>query len=483
MSFSLSGVASGMDTATIISELMKLERIPYTKLETRHKVYNNQMAVFRNINTKLSALRTAAADLQLKSTFELRSATSSDETVLKVSASETAVAGNYMIEVAQLATHHSMKTNQAFVKDAKDPQLSGKITIWNNGSSTEYTLEGDNNEEILNNLANQINSKDVGVKASIIETSPGEITLVLQSDKSGTANKIRLGTPGEGDEGLYISADTTGLTNALGLVEAQEAKDAKLKVNGIEITSSGNELSNVISGMSFALSKTGTVQVNVSRDVDKIAGKIEAFVNAYNDVINTIRSQTGKEAALQGDITLRSLQDQLSNLFNGRVGPAEQIKDEEEKVIVDVLDYQYLFEIGLEIDKGLTKGSDMTGTIRFDKDKFKQALAENPEAVYQLFAYNDSKNGAPGIAKRFTESLQVWTRSATGILAARIDGYNEQIKFVTKQMENMENRLALREQQLKKQFSAMEVALSSLQNQMSWLSSQIASMSAFNQQS
>lgn len=477
MSFSLSGIASGMDTATIISELMRLERIPYAKLESKERNYNNEMAVFRSINTKLATLRTAAGELQFKSTFNLRNASSSDETVVRVSANDSAVTGNYTIEVKNLATHHSRKSN-AFAKDAKDAELSGEITIWHNGDVSKYKLEGDNNEEILNNLATQINSKDVGVKASIIETSPGQITLVLQSDKSGTANQIQLGTPDsdEEGEGVYISTDSETLRSALNFQEAQQAFDAEIFVNGIEVTSSSNELTNVISGMSLKLFKTGTVQVDVARDVDQITGKVEAFVKAYNDVINTIRTQS---ANLRGDATLRSLQDQLSNLFNGQVGP-ELTSDPDSETVA--LDFRYMFQIGLDIDKGKTKGSEMTGTIQFDKGKFRQALEENPEGVYQLFAYNDSDNGAPGIAERFSESLQVWTRSATGILSTRIDGYNEQIKFVRNQMESMEARLAMREQQLKKQFSTMEVALSSLQNQMSWLSGQIASMMAVNQQ-
>ncbi len=133
-----------------------------------------------------------------------------------------------------------------------------------------------------------------------------------------------------------------------------------------------------------------------------------------------------------------------------------------------------MFDIGLEIDKGVTKGSDMTGTIRFDKEKFQEALAENPDEVFKLFAQDEGD--LLGIAELFGDSLMDWTRSGSGIITSRIDGYNSEISFLNKQMEDMEIRLQMREDSLKRQFTAMESALIQLQNQQAWMASQLASM-------
>src|SRR5690606_27920950 len=100
----------------------------------------------------------------------------------------------------------------------------------------------------------------------------------------------------------------------------------------------------------------------------KITEKVEAFVNAYNDVIDTIKTNTSKGKALQGDSMLRTLQDELHRMFNTKVEGNEKFK--------------YLFQVGLEIDKGITNATSMTGKISFDKDKFKAALAENPDEVF-----------------------------------------------------------------------------------------------------
>lgn len=443
MSFSLSGIASGLDTNAIISQLMQLERIPYNKLESKKNNYNTEISVFRSINTKLATLRTAADDLRLRTNFNLRSANNSDNTVLKATVSEFAQEGTYTIEVNKLATFHTMKTKN-FTSEGQD--LTGNQSFELNGKTINVAFDDEKtNEENLKLLADAVNASDAGVRASVLQVSPTEKTVVFTAKQSGKDNEM-----------AFANAEFLSIT------QVAEGSDAELKINGIDIKSSSNQLDNVIDGISLTLLKAGeTSTVTVARDLDKIADKVDAFVKAYNDVIDTIRNSTGKEKVLQGDYTLRSLQDTLHNLFNDRVlGLGD--------------DFQYLVQIGLEIDAGKTTADGMTGKISFNKEKFKTALSENPEQVYKLFANDADDDRFDGIAQRFSDTLRYWTRSGTGILASRIDGYNSQIAFINTQLEAMENRLAMKEEQLKKQFTTMETMLISLQNEQSWLSSQLA---------
>lgn len=447
MSFSLSGIASGLDTNTIISQLMQLERIPYTKLETKKKDYNTELSVFRSINTKLAALRSAADDLRLNSNFNLTGVKSSDESVVKAVGSDGLQEGTFLIEVEQLATYTTL-VSKGFNASGSELKNLGSVEFTINGETIQVDFTKETDEENLALLADAINKKsEAGVKASVIQTEPGKKSLLLTAKESGET--------------------TIELEDAdfLGTPDTQTGNNAKFKLNGIQMESSTNEIKDFVSGLTITLFKeNATATITIAKDVDKVAEKVEAFVQAYNDVINTIRTNTAKGAQLQGDSTLRSLQDQLYNLFNSGVGQDGEAG------------YQYLYQIGLEIDKGKLKGSEMTGTITFDKEKFKQALLDNPDAVYKLFAHDSATDEEDGIAQKFSNSLLVWTRSGSGILASRIDGYNNQISFITKQMEDMEVRLQKKEEQLKKQFNNMESALLSLQNQMSWLSAQLNSL-------
>lgn len=457
MSFSLTGLASGLDTATIISQLMQIERIPYQKLEQRQNTLSSQQSIFRNINTKLSALRTAAEELSMSFNFDLRSTTVSDESVVKATASEGVPEGSYVINVESLATRHSV-ASKAFSNLGEELNETLKITIAVGDESDIFTIDPDPDngltvEQALDQLRQKINASGLDVTASLITTddSQGIKRLVITSNKTGTANSISID-----DE-----------NNQFEFEDSVKAEDAIFKVNGVEIKSSSNEISEVIPGLSLTLKKAGETTIHVQRDVDKIVEKVEAFVKAYNDVISTVKSNLGKEKSLQGDSTLRTLESHLNNLINRQVGNDP-----------DAL--SFLFQIGLEVDKGKVDASSMTGTISFDKEKFKSAFAANPDEVIRLFTYQDKDHpDQNGIAVQFKNSLMEWTSYGTGILAMKIEGYTSEISLINQQMEAMETRLELKEQQLKRQFTAMESALIQLQNQQVWLASQIASMGIY----
>lgn len=457
MSFSLTGLASGLDTATIISQLMQIERIPYQKLEQRQNTLSSQQSIFRNINTKLSALRTAAEELSMSFNFDLRSTTVSDESVVKATASEGVPEGSYVINVESLATRHSV-ASKAFSNLGEELNETLKITIAVGNESDIFTIDPDPDngltvEQALDQLRQKINASGLDVTASLITTddSQGIKRLVITSNKTGTANSISID-----DE-----------NNQFEFEDSVKAEDAIFKVNGVEIKSSSNEISEVIPGLSLTLMKAGETTIHVQRDVDKIVEKVEAFVKAYNDVISTVKSNLGKEKSLQGDSTLRTLESHLNNLINRQVGNDP-----------DAL--SFLFQIGLEVDKGKVDASSMTGTISFDKEKFKSAFAANPDEVIRLFTYQDKDHpDQNGIAVQFKNSLMEWTSYGTGILAMKIEGYTSEISLINQQMEAMETRLELKEQQLKRQFTAMESALIQLQNQQVWLASQIASMGIY----
>lgn len=445
MSFSMSGLASGINTANVIDQLMSLEKIPYTNLQTKKKDLGTNQTFFRTLNTKLSALKTAAQDLTLSSNFNLSSTKSSDESVVKVSGSASASTGSYNVVVNQLAKSHVMKSIE-FNDSVKKLTENSKVTI----DGKEFTLKGENDTKIIEDLKNQINKDLKDVSAAVVETSPGNKTLVLTSTQTGEDNK-------------FNSANGPGLSGMgdFGLSEVQAAANAKIQINGLEVISSSNEIKNAIDGVTITALKEGSSSmVTVSKDADKVVEKVKAFVDAFNTVRKMIRTNTAKEQPLQGDSTLRSLDMELTEWVSSVVGDTTDTKS-------------MLAEIGIEMDKG-KKGSEMTGELVFNEKVFKEKLAENPEKVVSVFSFDGTNKG---IAQVISEKTQVWTSTTSGILNSRIKGYDSEISFVTTAMENMEVRLQNKEKQLKNQFTAMEVAMSKLQNESSWLSAQLGNLS------
>lgn len=456
MSFSFSGIASGINTDSMIEQLLKLERVPYNKLETKKKDAQDFQQYFRTMNTKLNALKTAASELMKSNNFQLTSVKSSDESIVRISGSDSAITGNYSVEVGKLAKAHVIKS-EAFQSDADASSLTGK-TFEVDGESIK--LEGKTYGEVLENLKNEINRKSDTLNASVVDTGKGEKTLVLTSAKTG--KDFTIGKQGDAGDGPKISGDLAALKlvdsgDNLGTV--QDAQDAEVKVNGLAITSASNEVKGVIEGVTLNLQKAGTSMVSVAQDTEKVVAKVKAMVTAFNEVRNLIRNNTGKGQILQGDAMLRQLDGELTDWMSGMKGGQG-----------------VLAEIGIEIDKGKSSGEEMTGEITFDEKKFKEMFEKNPEKVIAMF--NQEKPDSEGVAVILDKSLQSWTSKANGIIDSRVKGYDSEISFITKSMEDMEVRLQNKEKQLKAQFVAMEVALAKLQNEQSWMTSQLNSLTA-----
>ena len=480
MGFSIGGLGSNLDTGMMIEKLMMLEKIPYTNLEQKKKDFTGFQSYFRNLNTKLSTLRDKATDLTMNANFKLTSTKSSDEQAVKAVGSENAVTGNYQVTVDKLAKSHVIKANEFSEKGDSTSLENQTITFsQSDGSDVTVTLKGKTYGEMMENLKNDINKNSKTVSASLVETSPGNKTLVFTSVKTGVENKFHQSSGGTSGIGISGSAN---ILSDLGLVsggqfnEVQAALDAELKVNGLSVKSSSNEVKGVVDGVTLQLQKeSSSAMITVGQDSEKVIEKVKGFVDAFNEVRKLIREGMAKpeekpksdktpyrKTTLQGDSTLRQLDMQLGSWMSSNIAGLGTLAD-----------------LGIEIDKD-KKGADMTGQIVFEQKKFKEALERDPDKVISMFNMDEkdtSGNKKYGIATILNEELQNWTSKANGILQSRVNGYDSEISFITESMTNMEQRLTMKEQQLKKQFTAMEVALGKLKNEQSWLNGQLASLS------
>jgi flagellar hook-associated protein 2 len=106
----IGGLASGMDTDQIISDLMKAKRIPLDKL-TQEKVWMEwQRESYREFNLSLSSFKTSAEDLRFERTFNAYSSTSSDPTSVIASTTANAVSGSYEVKVVSVASSAKMNS-------------------------------------------------------------------------------------------------------------------------------------------------------------------------------------------------------------------------------------------------------------------------------------------------------------------------------------------------------------------------------------
>ncbi len=448
MSFSITGLSgSGLNVAELVKGIMDAERVPYKSLEARRDKLGIEQQVFRQINTKLNTLNTALSDLKYSFNLQAFKATSSSEAI-KATASDSAVAGTYKIEVTKAAVNAAIKTTDTDILDAvRSGTLkfgSGDDQIDFGSSDLRDQLGIDattNDEELLKKVVNYVNanSKKIGSSISMIKDG-GSYELQITGN---SANPVDI-------QGLsnYTNVENTG-------------QQAQFKINGKSFVSDSNDIKDIIPGVSFTIGENvetnKAITLTISADVDKIADKVQTFVNAYNDLITSVRTNLAKPEdvketmnPLQGDSVLKDINARLYDTFN------------------QITSFGFMEEIGMSIDKGASKASSMTGKITFDKEAFKTALTENPTKATSILT---------SVSQEMSDTIsKSWTSSVSGVMSIKIAGYDADIKRVDERLETMDRSLQMKEARYKQQFDSMEIMLASLNNTQNWLKSQFDSM-------
>lgn len=455
-SISSPGLGSGLDINGIITKLMQVESLPLTAMASKEASYQAKLSAFGSLKGALAGLQTAAQTLKNTSTFTGMSATSSDNSLFSVSATSAATAGSYDIGVTTLAKANSLRTNINYGTDTFDSGTL-RITI-GAGTPTDIALTG---TKSLSGIRDAINNASAGVTASIINDGTAD-RLVLTSDTTGAASAITVAAPTTNNDGTRRLADLIGGN----LTTTQAATDAVLTVNGISITRASNTISDAIDGVTLKLQKEPsqtlpitplTGKLTVAQNTASITSAISAFVKAYNDAMGQIKAMTAYDAAnkkasvLTGDSTARSVQSQLSGLLGTSVGGLTG-------------GIARLSDIGVSVQTD--------GTLAFDSGKLTTALSEKKD-VAALFTQTTSGN--KGIAVRFGEVLN-GILGTSGLIASRTDGINASIKDIQKRGVAFQERLVQIESRYRKQFSALDSLIASMNQTSSYLSQQLANL-------
>ena len=454
MTMSIGGLVSGLDTSTLISQLLRAEAAPQTALKARLSATEAAASAYRSVNSRFDALRTAAEAVLKTDTWTAAKATSSASSVT-ATASAGAPTGSLTFDVKNTAAAHSLvsggnwtattdpygMTSPIEVRDAAGAVV-GSITVGGSGT--------------LADAVTAINDSTFGLSATAVKAADGKYRLQVTAEKTGAAAAFDLGTAGT------FAVSTQGADARLTIGSGTSAYD---------VVSPTNTFTGVMSGVTFSVGKPETaVTVQVAGDPEVTATAMQALVDAANRALSEITAKTdpqgGSGAVLKGDSALRGLSSRVLDAASFAVGgdgsPAT---------------------IGLQLNKD--------GTIAFDKAKFTTALANDPALAQRLAAGGPAGPGpdgvsgnaddvVPGVAQRLLDMAKLASDSSTGTLTLLAKGRDGQAGNLQDQIEAWDLRLDRRREMLTRQFTAMETALGSLRNQSNWLAGQLASLPSSN---
>jgi flagellar hook-associated protein 2 len=442
------GVASGLDTENIIRQLMDAERIPLRKLQVRRNEMQLQRDAWRDINSRLRTLDSRAMELRLASTFTAMQATSSQSGVLTATANIGAQPASYDMVVEQLArTQRVASTRTA---DFTTP-LTGRFAI----SGVTVSVTG---AQTLADIQAAINgTAGIGVSANVVDGR-----LVLTRRETGAANPIS-----------YAFLDGHNILQGLGLFdsatgtvlhqELQAGRNAVVRVDGLRVERSGNVLNDVISGVEIVLRQESAtpVRLEIARDSSRVLGAVRGFVDQYNSVMEFIAGKLGKGGDLQSEPTLVRVQAALRQLPSQKYGT--------------VAGYTSLHDLGLTTRDGSSKlGFSQAGRLSLDETRLRERFSANPSAFREFFA------GDRGFGQAVGNYLQTLIAAGQGAIPSRERGLEQTIQLLDGQVRRFNERLGQREEQLLRQFTALERALSGMQSQGEWLSGQLRTLGGFD---
>ncbi|GBO83137.1 flagellar filament capping protein FliD [Marinobacter salsuginis] len=376
-SISSLGIGSGVLTSDLVDQLVAAERAPTEeRLTQKTEQTQSLISAYGKLRSAITELRLPMRQLSAPDNLKAFSASSSNEEISVSVDSTKASRGTYSVEVTSLAGAQALASRDVFADRDATSVGQGRLTLNVGDKTTSITIDSSN--DTLQGLANAINDSDAGVSAGVIDTGDG-FQLVLSADETGTANAVSISVAndsvgtGTDNQGLSRFAFNSGMDADSGLRETIAATDAVMEINGVEITRATNSFENVIDGLTFDLTATGSSVIKVQQDLGAVADRVQGFVDKFNALQSTIDSLAGFNAEagvgslLTGDSTVRSIQNQLRQVLT-RVVPG--LENSAVRSLADV---------------GVTTNFE-TGGLEFDRAKFEEQLKANPDDVTALFA-------------------------------------------------------------------------------------------------
>ncbi|WP_029453485.1 flagellar filament capping protein FliD [Clostridium algidicarnis] len=419
----ITGLATGMDTDTMVKNMMKPYQMRMDKMKQDRQITQWRQEIYRDTLSDINSFNKNYFDklktdtyLLSPSTFTGYKATVSNKITgenpsVDIEALAGAEAGNYEIEVVKLAKGAGFESQKDAFKSKGILKRDTKISEIGIGSSEfkiSYGKEGIAlDRTTINNPANY----DIKVNENMT------IEQLMDLVKSETKGNIKLSFS-ELNQSFKFETVKTGensvlkidddLKNLLGMdkksdgtvyddIVKGENSESKIKAPGMEDFVEVSKETNffVIDNMAYSLVSKGSNNISIKKDVEKPLGHIKDFVEKYNEVIEKINNQISEKKQYK---FLPLTEEQKSGMKE------EEIKKWEDKAkqgllrgdsnLEDMLSklrssfYDTVKDAGISItDLGISTVSDTTkrGKLEINEKKLKEALESDPEKIIKLF--------------------------------------------------------------------------------------------------
>jgi len=417
---------TGIDVSSVVDQILYTERAPERLWQQQQTTLKSQATVLTGINSNMASLSSSANALKdILGAIAAKTATSSQNNILTASAQPSASAGIHVIKVANLASTSTYYTDAVASGAVLAP---GTIQI-QVGASTTRTVSIGSTNNTVSTLASSINESGLGLTASVIRDSTGE-RLALTSNTSGELGDIT------------VAGNSTGLS----FHKSVTGHNASFTLDGVGLSTATNTVSGALEGVTINLASAAPdteVLLTVAADQRGAEQAVRNFVSSYNLVVSAINGQfaTGGDPSTAGPLassgSLRTLESTLLS--------AATYSIDENGGLVN------LASLGIDM------GND--GTLTVDSTKLDDAINNHFTQFKNFF---QAAGNAKGFAQNFSNIMSGLTDSTNGLLALNLTENVNQQHILTRQINDMEDRLSNRQKQLIDQYSRVDTMLRQL---------------------
>ncbi|MEH6442288.1 MAG: flagellar filament capping protein FliD [Oceanospirillaceae bacterium] len=388
------GSASGIDTQQLVADLTAAQKAPQQgRIDTKTEQYDAKLSAYGILKSGLAEFQSAMAPLADPAVFNAKAINVPTTDVITFnSLTAEAPAGNYQLEVSQVATTQSLAINSTQTDADAALNKAGKLTFntgqWsyddplNPGDPNLFTANADKPsfdiditaDDSLATIAQKINDADSEIQASVINID-GQFQLLVTAE-SGVKNALQITS----DDPSLADFDFNKTSHA-NVVETQQGKDAQFKLNGLDITRSSNTIADVIVGLDFTLNKEdvgNNISFSISQDKGAAETAINGFIEAYNLLQGIMKplvgiTQDDSNNLVRGDLSRDGAAKSLASLITQTMSSTVQgLK------VTDA--YSSLGSIGVN--------TNTDGTLELDDEQFNLVVKNDFDKLASLFAVN-----------------------------------------------------------------------------------------------
>jgi flagellar hook-associated protein 2 len=462
------GIGSGLDLESIIQASVDAENRPkmqaFARKEESLQVELSAVGEIKSAIAKLEdvAEKLADPDNFSKRVANIRQPSSGD--IISVTPSSKISVGDFKIAVTQLAQGSRATTADGAYSSIDDVvSASGGTLSFAAGADKSFDLTVDAGMT-LGELRDAINASDsnFGVTANIVNTGGAAGSkLVLTSNVTGDGNNLVITSDTAELDAIETYDATTNPSGGMTIATEDQAQNAKITVDGLEVQSATNTFEDAVQDMTIKALELSeqddagnydTARLNVDYDRESVNTMVDELIKEYNNLIGNIKFQSRIGKPLNGDSTIRALNDQLVSALSTS--------------LTDAGPFGSIFDIGLGVDKeGYLEKSSLVRSLN-------DAIDSNYDDIGSAFA------GENGVASQLKTLLENYTESG-GIIKQREEDLNERIDKIEDDVLNHEYRMESLEQRLRKQYAGLDVLLAQMQQTQAYLGSQLANLPGF----